>query len=81
MSRERKYDYSYSGETSSIKDINDKVDELEKNPPGGTSNYEQLTNKPKINGEELSGDKEGSDFSLMDQKDTISLERIDEICQ
>lgn len=31
---------------------------------GGTSNYNQLSNKPKINGVELSGDKSGTDLGL-----------------
>ena len=31
---------------------------------GGTTDYEQLTNKPKVNGVELSGDKSASQLGL-----------------
>lgn len=81
MGRSMKTDYSYEGEPASIEQLNSRVTVLEENPPGGTSDYDKLKNKPSINGTELSGNKEGSDYSLMDKKDTISPARIDEICQ
>lgn len=41
---------------------------------GGTSNYNDLTNKPSINSVTLSGNKTGSDLGLVDESD---LEEID----
>lgn len=82
MGRTMKTDYSYPGETASIEEIDQRVKELEEGGGGGgTTDYEKLKNKPSINGTEVSGNKPASDFNLVDNKDTISLERIDEICQ
>lgn len=41
---------------------------------GGTSDYTELTNKPKINSVELSGDKSASDLSLASVSDVTNLE-------
>ena len=44
---------------------------------GGTDDYEELTNKPQINGHELSGDQSGSDLGLQNQLtagDNVTIE-------
>lgn len=44
---------------------------------GGTDDYEVLTNKPQINGHELSGDQSGSDLGLQNQLtagDNVTIE-------
>lgn len=45
-------------------------------PEGGTDNYNELLNKPKINGVVLSGNKSPSDFSLVDLDDLNDLSAI-----
>ena len=44
---------------------------------GGTTNYEDLKNKPKINSKELIGDKSGSDLNLQDKMDRVTEHDID----
>lgn len=43
---------------------------------GGTSNYDELSNKPKINGNELVGDKKASDLGLVDTEMYNALEKL-----
>ena len=43
---------------------------------GGTTNYNGLTNKPKINGVELKGDKTADDLNLISQDDSFTTEQI-----
>lgn len=43
---------------------------------GGTTNYNQLTNKPSINGVTLSGNKSLSDLGAMSAEDGVSSETI-----
>ena len=50
-----------------LNDIQDAIIELEENP--GISDYEDLTNKPQINGTELSGNKSAEDLGLVDAED------------
>lgn len=45
----------------------------EKGDLGGTTNYEDLNNKPKINGNELSGNKTAGDLGLALQSDLSSV--------
>lgn len=42
-------------------------------------NYEELYNKPQINGVELSGDKSGADLRLQEQMNTLSQTDIEKI--
>lgn len=44
-----------------------------------TSNYEELTNKPKINGVELVGNKTSSDIHVQDRMNEITDSQIDEL--
>lgn len=81
MGRTMKTDYSYEGDPASMEQMDKRIEELEKNPPGGTSDYEKLQNLPQINGETIKGSKEAKDYDLVDKKDSISQSRIDEICQ
>lgn len=46
---------------------------------GGTSNYNSLTNKPKINGVTVIGDKTSSDYFLQDLMNDITEQEIDNI--
>ena len=46
---------------------------------GGVSNYEQLSNKPSINGVIVLGDKLGEDYNLQDLMDEITPQEIDNI--
>ena len=41
--------------------------------PGGTTNYNDLTNKPQINGTTLQGDKTGTNLGLMEQGEVEPL--------
>ena len=41
---------------------------------GGTSNYEALSNKPKVNGIELTGNKEFEDLGLVEMSNQELLE-------
>lgn len=43
--------------------------ELDAGGGGGTSNYEELTNKPSINGNVLVGDQTGEDLGLAEWDD------------
>lgn len=83
MGRTMKTDYSYPGETASIKQLDQQVKEIEESGGGGggTTDYDKLTNKPQINGTTLQGNKTAPELELVDKKDAISPERIDEICQ
>lgn len=56
-----------SGKAADAKAVGDALDELETKIPegsGGVSDYTELTNKPKINGVELSGDKTSADYGI-----------------
>lgn len=46
---------------------------------GATSNYNSLTNKPKINGVELIGDKPLEDFNIQEKMTPITNSEIDTI--
>lgn len=46
---------------------------------GGTTNYNNLSNKPKINGVILEGDKKSTDLKLQDNMKTISNLEIEQI--
>ena len=83
MGRTMKTDYSYPGETASIKQLDQQVKEIEESGGGGggTTDYNKLTNKPQINGETLDGNKTGNELELVNKKDAISPQRFDEICQ
>lgn len=55
------------GVAADAKAVGDALDELEKKIPeesGGVSDYTELTNKPKINGVELSGNKTSADLGI-----------------
>lgn len=72
--------------TTNILDLNNRIDALEKNSGGGgSSNYNDLTNKPSINGVTLSGNKTTSDLGInatnvMMSDGTTSLEdKVDEL--
>lgn len=43
----------------------------------GTYDYNELNNKPKINGYEVIGEKLGRDYRLQDQMDEITPQEID----
>lgn len=43
---------------------------------GGTTNYNLLQNRPKINEVILSGDKEGKDYGLLDEKNSLTNEQM-----
>lgn len=43
---------------------------------GSTETYEALRNKPKLNGIELSGDKTGSEYGLLDDINELSNQDI-----
>lgn len=49
------------------------------NSGGGATSYNQLTDKPEINGVQLAGDKTGADFGLQDLMEPITAAEIDEI--
>lgn len=49
------------------------------NPGSGTSDYENLANKPKINGVTVIGEKLGADYHLQDLMGTITPQDIDDI--
>lgn len=56
-----------SGKAADAKAVGDALAELEAQIPessGGVSDYTELTNKPKINGVELSGDKTSADLGI-----------------
>jgi len=55
-----------NGKPSIIKVMGVKYDALGSGGGGGTSNYNDLTNKPSINSVTLSGDKSGADLGLID---------------
>lgn len=83
MSRPRKYDYSYPGETASIQSLSDRVEEIEESGGGGgtgTTDYNKLKNLPTLGGEVVIGDKQPEDYGAVNNKDSISISRIDEIC-
>ncbi len=82
MGRSMKTDYSYPGEQPSLEDLDKRVDALEETPPGGTTDYEQLKNKPKINDVELVGNKTDKDLDIKGgNPEAISDDEIDAICQ
>lgn len=43
---------------------------------GGTTNYNSLTNKPKINSTTLSGDKSSSDLGLLGEDDSLTTAQM-----
>lgn len=43
---------------------------------GGTTNYNSLSNKPKINSNTLSGDKSGSDLGLVDESNSLTATQL-----
>lgn len=47
----------------------------------GTTDYEQLNNKPQINSIEITGNKTADDYNLVDKDDYISNEEIDDLFQ
>ena len=46
---------------------------------GGSTNYNDLTNKPMINGEVLEGDKPADDFDLLSESDEFTEEQINDL--
>lgn len=42
----------------------------------GTSNYNQLSNKPQVNGVTLSGNKSSSDLNLLGTDDSLTNEQL-----
>lgn len=46
---------------------------------GGTSDYEMLAHKPKINGETIIGEKISSDYKLQDKMDVATIAEIEAI--
>ena len=52
---------------------------FEEGTMGGTSNYNYLTNKPKINGVVLEGDKKSKDLKLQDNMESLTNMEIEEI--
>lgn len=46
---------------------------------GGTGDYNALSNKPKINGVVVAGEKVGSDYRLQDKMGEVTPQDIDEI--
>ena len=46
---------------------------------GGSRNYEQLSNKPKINNVELIGNKTGSDLGLLSENDALTNEQLNNL--
>ena len=84
MGRTMKTDYSYPGETASIKQLDQQVKEIEESGGGGggTTDYDKLTNKPKINDVELVGNKTDKDLNIKGgNPEAISDDEIDAICQ
>lgn len=43
---------------------------------GGTTNYNLLQNKPKVNGETLTGDKSASDLRLVGEDDELTTDQM-----
>ena len=48
---------------------------LIKKAGGGTTDYDDLENKPQINGHEVSGNQTGDDLGLMDQSASLTEEQ------
>lgn len=46
---------------------------------GGTSDYEMLAHKPKINGETVIGEKISNDYKLQDKMDVATIAEIEAI--
>ena len=46
---------------------------------GGTSDYNSLSNRPKINGTTLSGDKSADDLELVGEGDEFSPEQMSDL--
>ena len=46
---------------------------------GGTSDYNALSNRPKINGTTLAGDKSADDLSLMDQNGSLTPQQLNDL--
>lgn len=45
----------------------------------GTNDYNQLINRPKINGVTLSGDKVADDLDLVDQNESLTPAQLDDL--
>ena len=70
------YGFSYTEKTRSIEELTKSVEELEENPPAGTTDYEQLQNKPKINDEVLSGNKTSDDLHIKGSQPKVEGENL-----
>lgn len=51
-------------------------DVIEQGGGGGTTDYNNLSNKPKINDITLSGNKDASDLYLLSNEDDLSAEQL-----
>lgn len=70
------YNYYQGEKPDSLENLTKKVDELEEAPPGGTTDYNDLQNKPKINSVELAGDKTSDDLHIKGSQPTVEGENL-----
>ena len=70
------YQYNQGKKPDSIESLTEQVDELEKAPPGGTSDYNDLQNKPKINDVELEGNKTQDELHIKGAEPKVEGERL-----
>lgn len=69
------YQYNQGKKPDSIESLTEQVDELEKHP-AGTSDYNDLQNKPKINDVELEGNKTQDELHIKGTEPTVEGERL-----
>lgn len=60
-------------------DAEEEVTTLEEDIGGGTNNYNNLNNKPKINNVELVGNKTSKDLKIQDEMESLTNMEIEEI--
>ena len=46
---------------------------------GGTDDYNELSNKPQINGTTLIGDQDSDDFGLLDENDNLTPGQMNDL--
>ena len=63
------------GKTTNILDLNNRIEKLEKENVA-QNNYNSLKNRPKINGNLLTGDKTGAQLGLADAQDIGNLSAL-----
>lgn len=70
------------GEIGGDVDLDSEIEgEVQESSGGGTTNYEQLTNLPHINGEKVIGNKNGNTYGLINSDDQLAFQEIDNYFQ